>query len=260
MRARPHCAASVTYKFGESGAPHGLCPLAAARHADADHNVKQYAGYYKLTTGALLPPFVSLLLFFPRGVPSVAVVTASCACTPAGKLAKNYFYWFFESRDKPVRHAPAPAPTTRPGPRGTLAGDLRRSGPRFADLGRGAACISKFGLSLPGHRPRGALDDWRARLLLGGGAVRRERCAARVSRHFRAPCNWAARGRLPPPSLRCAAQLVCVRAGPCSVTPDGSNTTNNPYSWNAHANLLYIDQVLQLHVPRERSWPTRAAR
>jgi len=30
--------------------------------------------------------------------------------------------------------------------------------------------------------------------------------------------------------------------GPCTVNPDGQNTTTNPYSWNSNANLLYIDQ------------------
>lgn len=30
--------------------------------------------------------------------------------------------------------------------------------------------------------------------------------------------------------------------GPCKVNNDGTNTTNNPYSWNSNANLLYVDQ------------------
>jgi len=30
--------------------------------------------------------------------------------------------------------------------------------------------------------------------------------------------------------------------GPCSVTPDGSGTIPNQYSWNAKANVLYVDQ------------------
>jgi len=30
--------------------------------------------------------------------------------------------------------------------------------------------------------------------------------------------------------------------GPCKVTADGSNTTRNDFSWNAKANLLYVDQ------------------
>merc|ERR1719345_52748 len=30
--------------------------------------------------------------------------------------------------------------------------------------------------------------------------------------------------------------------GPCQVNAAGTNTTNNPYSWNTKANLLYIDQ------------------
>eukprot|EP01052_Picozoa_sp_SAG31_P082615 SAG31_NODE_42672_length_270_cov_0.906433_1_plen_55_part_10 len=30
--------------------------------------------------------------------------------------------------------------------------------------------------------------------------------------------------------------------GPCTVSKDGSSTSFNPYSWNANASLLYIDQ------------------
>ncbi len=30
--------------------------------------------------------------------------------------------------------------------------------------------------------------------------------------------------------------------GPCKVSTDGQSTTNNPYSWNTHANLLFVDQ------------------
>jgi cathepsin A (carboxypeptidase C) len=30
--------------------------------------------------------------------------------------------------------------------------------------------------------------------------------------------------------------------GPCQVTSDGTATTNNPYSWNSNATLIYIDQ------------------
>eukprot|EP00949_MAST-11_sp_MAST-11-sp1_P003566 g3566.t1 len=30
--------------------------------------------------------------------------------------------------------------------------------------------------------------------------------------------------------------------GPCKVNEEGTNTTLNPYSWNANANLLYVDQ------------------
>ena len=30
--------------------------------------------------------------------------------------------------------------------------------------------------------------------------------------------------------------------GPCKVSSDGMNTTTNSYSWNANANLLYVDQ------------------
>lgn len=30
--------------------------------------------------------------------------------------------------------------------------------------------------------------------------------------------------------------------GPCSVNFDGSGTVSNPYSWNANANVIWIDQ------------------
>lgn len=86
-------------------------------------DVKQYSGYYKLTTG---------------------------------KLAKNYFYWFFESRS-----APATDPVV---------------------------------------------------LWMTGGPG----CSSEVA--------------------------LFGENGPCQVTPDGLNTTTNPYSWNSKANLLYIDQ------------------
>lgn len=32
--------------------------------------------------------------------------------------------------------------------------------------------------------------------------------------------------------------------GPCKVNPDSKTTTNNPWSWNHRANLLYIDQPI----------------
>lgn len=30
--------------------------------------------------------------------------------------------------------------------------------------------------------------------------------------------------------------------GPCRITNDSTAVTHNPYSWNNHANMLYIDQ------------------
>ena len=30
--------------------------------------------------------------------------------------------------------------------------------------------------------------------------------------------------------------------GPCTPTPDGLDTVNNPYSWNNNANIMWIDQ------------------
>ena len=89
-----------------------------------DPNVQQYSGYYKLKTGV---------------------------------LAKNYFYWFFESRS-----------------------------------------------------PTAATDP--VVLWMTGGPG----CSSEVA--------------------------LFGENGPCTVTPDGANTTNNPFSWNSNANLLYIDQ------------------
>lgn len=87
-------------------------------------SVKQYSGYYKLTTSKL--------------------------------LSKNYFYWFFEARNNP------------------------ETAPVVLWMTGGPGCSSE--VALFGEN------------------------------------------------------------GPCQVTPDGSNTTLNPYSWNTAANLLYIDQ------------------
>eukprot|EP01102_Stenamoeba_stenopodia_P011268 TRINITY_DN3445_c0_g3_i1.p1 TRINITY_DN3445_c0_g3~~TRINITY_DN3445_c0_g3_i1.p1 ORF type:complete len:474 (-),score=122.85 TRINITY_DN3445_c0_g3_i1:187-1539(-) len=33
--------------------------------------------------------------------------------------------------------------------------------------------------------------------------------------------------------------------GPCSVTPNGTNTVLNPYSWNTQSNIMWIDQPVQ---------------
>lgn len=30
--------------------------------------------------------------------------------------------------------------------------------------------------------------------------------------------------------------------GPCTILPDANSTQSNPYSWNEHANMLYVDQ------------------
>jgi len=32
--------------------------------------------------------------------------------------------------------------------------------------------------------------------------------------------------------------------GPCRIKDDSSTVTNNPYSWNEEANVLYIDQPI----------------
>ncbi|KAG1731604.1 Alpha/Beta hydrolase protein [Suillus paluster] len=34
--------------------------------------------------------------------------------------------------------------------------------------------------------------------------------------------------------------------GPCSISGEGANTTHNPYSWNAHANMIFLDQPINV--------------
>ncbi|THG96311.1 hypothetical protein EW026_g5506 [Hermanssonia centrifuga] len=34
--------------------------------------------------------------------------------------------------------------------------------------------------------------------------------------------------------------------GPCSVTSEGKNTTVNPYSWNLHSNMIFLDQPVNV--------------
>lgn len=43
------------------------------------------------------------------------------------------------------------------------------------------------------------------------------------------------------------SSLVSVASenGPCSIRNDSNSTDLNPWSWNNHANILYIDQPLQ---------------
>ena len=41
----------------------------------------------------------------------------------------------------------------------------------------------------------------------------------------------------------CSSQLALMTEnGPCTPTPDGLDTVNNPYSWNNNANIMWIDQ------------------
>lgn len=34
--------------------------------------------------------------------------------------------------------------------------------------------------------------------------------------------------------------------GPCSISDEGTNTTYNPHSWNAHANMIFLDQPINV--------------
>lgn len=34
--------------------------------------------------------------------------------------------------------------------------------------------------------------------------------------------------------------------GPCSISDEGTNTTHNPHSWNAHANMIFLDQPINV--------------
>jgi carboxypeptidase C (cathepsin A) len=29
--------------------------------------------------------------------------------------------------------------------------------------------------------------------------------------------------------------------GPCTISPDGNTTSRNPFSWTAHANMLFLE-------------------
>jgi cathepsin A (carboxypeptidase C) len=41
----------------------------------------------------------------------------------------------------------------------------------------------------------------------------------------------------------CSSQLALMTEnGPCTPTPDGQNTVNNPYSWNTDSNIMWVDQ------------------
>ena len=34
--------------------------------------------------------------------------------------------------------------------------------------------------------------------------------------------------------------------GPCSISDNGKNTTSNPYSWNTHSNIIFLDQPVNV--------------
>merc|ERR1719420_46733 len=41
----------------------------------------------------------------------------------------------------------------------------------------------------------------------------------------------------------CSSMMgMLAENGPCKVNKDGQNTTNNPYSWNTKANVMWVDQ------------------
>ncbi|OAX40539.1 alpha/beta-hydrolase [Rhizopogon vinicolor AM-OR11-026] len=37
---------------------------------------------------------------------------------------------------------------------------------------------------------------------------------------------------------------LLLELGPCSISDRGANTTHNPHSWNAHANMIFLDQPI----------------
>lgn len=65
---------------------------------------------------------------------------------------------------------------------------------------------------------------------------------ARVSDPTKAPLTtWISGG----PGDSSMAELF-TENGPCRVNPDGETIVNNPFSWNNHSNMLYIDQPVQV--------------
>ncbi|EEB90844.1 hypothetical protein MPER_10897, partial [Moniliophthora perniciosa FA553] len=38
----------------------------------------------------------------------------------------------------------------------------------------------------------------------------------------------------------------CYELGPCWITDEGKNTTYNPHSWNTEANIIFLDQPVQV--------------
>jgi cathepsin A (carboxypeptidase C) len=45
----------------------------------------------------------------------------------------------------------------------------------------------------------------------------------------------------------CSSQAgLLFELGPCSIANDGKNTTFNPHSWNTHANIIFLDQPVNV--------------
>ena len=39
---------------------------------------------------------------------------------------------------------------------------------------------------------------------------------------------------------------LLMELGPCSIRNEGKNITRNPYSWNTHSNMIFLDQPVNV--------------